>query len=131
MRTDVHASLLREIVARDGGAWFTCAGRSMSPTFELGARLRVVADRPRVGDVMLFEGADAMIVHRLIARLPAPGGWLLVHAGDAHPRTAGITRDAAVIGRVLATRRPGSAAFRVRAAARAVFYVARSIIPSA
>lgn len=121
MPPDLVHALLRELVARDHGAWITCGGASMRPTIAPGDRLRVVAcERARVGDVVLFEAGADVVAHRVLARVPAPGAAWIVHGGDASARATGFVREDRVIGRVLAARRVPPLRRRVAAAAAAL-----------
>jgi hypothetical protein len=73
----------------------------MEPTIPRGARVRVIPiDRIRIGDVILFQGGERLVLHRVLARL----GPLLVHAGDAGGAPSLIRRDR-VIARALTPRR--------------------------
>lgn len=120
--------LLRELAATPGGAWVTCAGRSMEPTLRLGQQVRVRAGRrARVGEVVLFETADrqSYVLHRLVWR--APGVPWFLHLGDAGspigPRFARVERIVGVA--ELPRRRPGprTVAAVARALARGAWRV--------
>ena len=117
----VRIELLRELVEKTGGAWVTCIGASMEPTILRGARLRVAATgRPRPGDVILFEAGSHLVTHRVLARIPGPGGPFLVHAGDAGAGTPALVRESRVIGRIQSRRRDIPLPTRLRAAGSAI-----------
>jgi hypothetical protein len=93
----------------------------MEPTIPRGTRLRVAeAGRPVPGDVILFQATSQLVTHRVLARLPGPGGTFLVHAGDAGTGTPALVRESRVIGRVQSRRRHIPVATRVRAAGYAI-----------
>lgn len=101
----LHSDLMRDLARTPGGAWVTCAGRSMEPTVALGERVRVVAcDRVRSGDVVLFEASRAWVLHRVV--LCVPGTDWFVHIGDAGSGDGpGLARRSRVLGRALLPRR--------------------------
>ncbi len=106
---------------RTGGAWVTCIGSSMEPTIPRGTRLRVSSTgRPRPGEVVLFEAGSQLITHRVLARIPAPGGAFLVHSGDAGAGTPALVREARVVGRVQTRRRAIPLVSQVLAAGSAI-----------
>ena len=91
---------LWEEAAQPEGAWVTVFGDSMLPTLAPGARVRVRAKPPRLGDVIAFATADGSrtVLHRVIAC--APGVPWIVQAGDCQRRHAdlGIIRREQLIG---------------------------------
>jgi hypothetical protein len=104
-----QVALLRTLLVVHGkGTWVVCGGSSMVPTFGPGARLRVVPGaEPHVGDVVLFEAGDAVVAHRVWARVPWGSDAWILHGGDAGWRGA-LARESSVLGRVLSPRRrPG------------------------
>jgi hypothetical protein len=104
-----RVALLREVLARQGSAWITCAGGSMEPTIPRGARLMVVPwpREARAGDVLLLDTPRAPVAHRILLRIPAPpwskAGAFLVHAGDAgrFGGGAGLIRERQVLGKIV------------------------------
>lgn len=77
--------------AQPEGAWITVVGDSMLPTLAPGTRVRVRArraQRPRIGDVVLFVTASGEhgVLHRVV--FCAPGFPWLVQSGD-NQREAG------------------------------------------
>jgi hypothetical protein len=98
--------LLRDLVAT-GGAWVTCAGRSMEPTIRLGDRVRIEpCARGRTGEVVLFEATRGHVLHRVVLALPGLP-WFL-HLGDAGSGDGpGLAHVSRVVGRArLPRRRP-------------------------
>lgn len=101
--------LVRELAARPGGTWVTCAGRSMEPTVKLGDRVRVRACRDvRAGDVVLFETADGRdhVLHRVVFKVP--GLPFFLHIGDGGSGDGpGLVHLERLVGRAdLPRRRP-------------------------
>lgn len=129
---DVAGELVRDLARTPGGAWVTCAGRSMEPTIRLGDRVRIIAcDRVRSGDVVLFEGGRGHVLHRVV--LCVPGTPWFVHIGDAGSGDGpGLARRSQVVGRALVPRqRPplpvwGAAIRRLGRAARRRLVQARA-----
>ncbi len=115
----LHASLLRQLAKLPGGAWVTCAGRSMEPTIPLGTRVRVVAcDRVWPGQVALFEALrGGYVLHRVV--FPVPGTGWFVHIGDASGAAPGVAHRARLIGRALVPARIPTASVWAAAIARA------------
>jgi hypothetical protein len=107
-REAAHDGLLRELAARPGGTWVTCAGRSMEPTIRRGERVRVEAcTRVRSGEVALFEALrGGYVLHRVVLAVPGTG-WF-VHVGDAGSGDGpGLAHVRQLVGRaVVARRRP-------------------------
>lgn len=57
-------------------------GRSMAPALDIGDRIAVTPGAPvALGDLVVIDGFDEFVVHRLIARVPTPGGSWFVHRG--------------------------------------------------
>jgi len=120
--------LLGDLLGRNGRARLVCGGTSMQPTVRCGEEMEVApAQGARPGEVVVLRTGAGLVTHRILCRLPAPGGALLVHAGDAQPRLCGFIREARVLARVVAPgpaarrRTPGRAAqiaFLLRAAVR-------------
>lgn len=106
MNPTQEIALLRTLlVARGQGTWVVCGGSSMVPTFGPGARLRVVpAAAPRVGDVVLLDAGDAVVTHRVLARVPWGSDAFLLHGGDGD-WGAGLGRQSSALGRVVSPRR--------------------------
>jgi hypothetical protein len=102
----LHDALLRELAARPGGAWVTCAGNSMEPTIRRGERVRVEAcTAVRSGEVALFAALrGGYVLHRVVLAVPGTG-WF-VHVGDAGsgdgPALAHVSR---LVGRAHVARR--------------------------
>lgn len=97
--------LVRDLARAPGGAWVTCAGRSMEPTLKLGDRVRIEAcDRIRGGDIVLFEASRAYVLHRVV--LTVPGTAWFVHIGDAGSGEGpGLAHRSRLVGRALLPRR--------------------------
>src|SRR5438067_4187643 len=87
--------LLRAL-AEHGQASVRLAGGSMAPTVAEGESVLVRRAEPSLGDVVVIQARDGLLIHRLVARLPG-GRW--VHLGDAPGALPGVCRD----GEVLAT----------------------------
>jgi hypothetical protein len=104
-RDALTRELVRDLASTPGGAWVTCAGRSMEPTLKLGDRLRIEAcDRIRGGDVVLFEASRAYVLHRVVLCLPGTA-WF-VHIGDAGSGEGpGLAHGSRVVGRAFLPRR--------------------------
>ena len=85
----VHAlatfALHRSIGAR---AWVEVSGSSMNPLIRTGDELEVEfgAERPRLGEIVVFWEHGRMVVHRLVQRHLTAGGEMLVTRGDASLR---------------------------------------------
>lgn len=83
------------------------AGGSMSPTLPDGTvvwvdyRLR----SPEPGDVVLLQGANSLIVHRLVHRTGTGDSSLVYHRGDLEGGI-GVATGSAVIGRIVAIMEP-------------------------
>jgi hypothetical protein len=94
------------VVKMRGEEWLRFQGRSMAPTLREGDLLRVrhvAADELAFGDIVVFKGADASVVHRLLGapRLRTP----LLTKGD---NAWGIDRPFALdrlVGKVCTVRR--------------------------
>lgn len=101
---EARGALLRDLVAA-GGTWITCAGRSMEPTIRLGERVRIEpCPRVRTGEVVLFEGARGLVLHRVVLTLPGMP-WFL-HIGDAGSGDGpGLAHAARIVGRARLPRR--------------------------
>ena len=92
----------------------------MVPTFDPGARLRVVpSGAPRVGDVALFAAGDSVVIHRVLARVAWGWGGVILHGGDAGSG-AGLVRQSSVLGRVLCPRRKPTLARRIAGVTHAI-----------
>jgi hypothetical protein len=105
-REVVHDALLRELAARPGGAWVTCAGASMEPTIRRGERVRVEAcTRVRSGEVALFAALrGGYVLHRVVFAVPGTG-WF-VHVGDAGSGDGpGLAHVSRLVGRAVVARR--------------------------
>jgi signal peptidase I len=102
----LHDALLRELAARPGGTWVTCAGRSMEPTIRRGERVRVEACATvRSGEVALFEALrGGYVLHRVVLAVPGTG-WF-VHIGDAGSGDGpGLAHVSRLVGRARVARR--------------------------
>lgn len=114
----VHDALLRELAARPGGTWVTCAGSSMEPTIRRGDRVRVEAcTRARAGDVVLLAArSGGHVLHRVVLAMPGTG-WF-AHTGDAGGEPA-LAHVSQLVGRAplprLTPRLPARAAAIARA----------------
>jgi hypothetical protein len=67
------------------------AGRSMTPTLDLGDRVQLRIGREfGTGDVVLFASDDpaTFVLHRVVLRVPA--ARYFIHAGDAARGTRGV-----------------------------------------
>lgn len=101
-------ALLRELAATTEGAEFTCNSGSMEPTIAVGEKVRVhavPASELRVGDVVVYEGADGIyMLHRIVLISPRRS-WFL-HIGDSlsgsGPRRAMVC---SIVGRTKHRRR--------------------------
>ena len=98
-------TLLPTVLSLRGEAWITVAGGSMSPTVQIGERVRIVpCTHAYPGDVVLFGGGDHLLLHRVLARLP---GGRFVHAGDCPGALPGLAHERNLVGRAtLAAWRP-------------------------
>lgn len=96
------AELLAE-AARAGEAELVARGASMGSALPDGARLRVESRRRyRAGDVLVFLNTTGQLVaHRMLGRMPGPGGWRFVMRGDRAPAADGLVPPARVIGRLV------------------------------
>ena len=98
----------------------------MIPTFGAGARLRVApAAAPRVGDVVLFAAGDAVVTHRVLARVPWGSDAWILHGGDSG-WGAGLARQSSVLGRVLSPHRRPTLARRLRGVTHAICDILRA-----
>jgi hypothetical protein len=98
----------------------------MAPTFGPGARLRVVPPAaPRAGDVVLLDAGDAVVTHRVLARVPWGCDAFILHGGDAG-QGAGLVRQSRVLGRVVSPRRRPTLMRRIVGAAHALRDILRS-----
>ncbi len=100
--------MLRELAQTSAGAVFTCDSGSMEPTILVGQSVRVRAmpeHALRVGDVVVYEGADGIYMMHRIALIAPSRVWFL-HIGDA-PTKEGPRRAlmSSVVGRVDRQRR--------------------------
>lgn len=134
-RTAVHDALLRDLAARPGGTWVTCAGNSMAPTIRCGERVRVEAcKRVRSGEVALFAALrGGYVLHRVVFAVPGTG-WF-VHIGDAGSGDGpGLAHVSRLVGRARVPRRLPSLpvwAAAVQRVARAAVRVTRRALPGA
>jgi Peptidase S24-like len=125
-RDGVHDALLRELAARPGGTWVTCAGSSMEPTIRRGERVRVEAcTRVRSGEVALFAALrGGHVLHRVVLAVPGTG-WF-VHIGDAGSGDGpGLAHLSRLVGRAVVPRRRPSLAMRAAAVQRVARAAAR------
>lgn len=102
----------REVVARrdqalrqlagEGRTAVVVAGRSMSPTFDIGDRVTVVpCPRPASGDIVMLQGKTGFVIHRVIAALGGRRlGWI-VHRGDRPTAMPMVAPRWRVVGRLL------------------------------
>jgi len=98
----------------------------MVPTFDPGARLRVIpSGAPRVGDVALFAAGDSVVIHRVLARVPWGSAGFILHGGDAGSG-AGFVRQSSVLGRVLCPRRKPTLVRQVAGVTHAIRDMLRS-----
>jgi hypothetical protein len=97
-----HATIafVRDALARGEQVEIRCSGSSMTPTLRDQDRVDVAADTaPALGDVVLIEDGDKLILHRLLARFEAAGrGPWIAHRGDQHWRTVGLAPASAILG---------------------------------
>jgi HEAT repeats len=112
--------LLRAL-AEHGHASVRLAGGSMAPTVAQGESVLVRRARPALGDVVVIQARDGLLVHRLVARLPG-GRW--VHLGDAAGALPGVCRDQEVVATAELPRRAPRRLSRLR---YALFAVARAL----
>jgi hypothetical protein len=116
--------LLRAL-AEHGHASVRLAGGSMAPTVAQGDSVLVRQARPELGDVVVIQAREGLIVHRLVARLPG-GRW--VHLGDADGALPGVCSDGEVLATAELPRRAPARWRRLRwmlvAVMRALFVVA-------
>ncbi|MCP4449596.1 MAG: hypothetical protein GY811_30330 [Myxococcales bacterium] len=105
---DERGAMLRELAETRAGAVFICNSGSMEPTVAVGQAVRVRAmpeHALRVGDVVVYEGADGIyMLHRIV--LISPDRTWFLHIGDA-PTRQGPRRAlvSAIVGRVDRQRR--------------------------
>ena len=79
-------AMLRELAKTTSGAEFTCNSGSMTPTIVVGEKVRIKAvaiAALQVGDVVVYEGRDGYMLHRIVWISPRRR-WFL-HIGDAEP----------------------------------------------
>jgi hypothetical protein len=125
-RDAVHDALLRELAARPGGTWVTCAGCSMEPTIRRGERVRIEAcTRVRSGEVALFAALrGGYVLHRVVLAVPGTG-WF-VHVGDAGSGDGpGLAHVSRLVGRAIVARRRPSLPVWAAAVQRAGLAAAR------
>ncbi len=93
-------AFVRDALARGEHVEIRCSGSSMTPTLRDDDRVDVAADAtPALGDVVLIEDGDKLILHRLLARFDAAGhGQWIAHRGDQHWRTVGLAPGSAILG---------------------------------
>jgi hypothetical protein len=77
---DALVPLLRDTLAREGRLRWQVEGRSMLPALPPGCtiEIRALDGEPRLGDLLVFAGRDALVVHRLVAKR----GSSLILQGD-------------------------------------------------
>jgi hypothetical protein len=106
-RAIARAGLLE--VYRDEGrtVWLEATGRSMEPLIPAGSQLQVeFGARPtRLGEIVLFRGADGAIAHRVVAWHAAGPERGLVAKGDGEPLADRPVSTDAVLGVVREVRR--------------------------
>lgn len=75
-RTEILGSAVELLVGPGGAANLPVVGDSMRPTLRDGQRIAVVraGSPPRPGELLVFRGADSLVVHRLLGRARFPDG---------------------------------------------------------
>lgn len=111
--------------------WVTLEGNSMKPTIPPGSRLRLCCQREEreVGAILAYRRENALIVHRLIARMDAalPSESRLICQGDGNPEPDAPIAPESVVGVIVAVRRPRLHERIRRMAGRALRYGRRRI----
>jgi hypothetical protein len=124
----LRADALRFVLAQGLPAVIEVSGRSMEPTIAKGAKVNVAAlaeaDGLEVGDVVLVEAGGGLLLHRVMAAFDDRGVRFIIHQGDAHDSTFGISARRYVLARMTgpagASGEPPTPG-RLDAAARALF----------
>jgi SAM-dependent methyltransferase len=82
-------------------------GASMEPSIRRSQNVRVRQERPpSSGDVVLIDGRDGFVVHRLVGWVWLPTGGRWIHRGDADDAGVGLAAPESILG--LVTTEPGS-----------------------
>ena len=100
----LRADALRFVLAQGLPAVIEVSGRSMEPTIAKGAKVNVAAlaeaDGLEVGDVVLVEAGGGLLLHRVMAAFDERGVRFIIHQGDAHDSTFGISARGDVLARM-------------------------------
>lgn len=104
MDLSMAADLRNGLASTSAGLQVRCGSASMHPTIGVGEQVRAHAvplAELKVGDVVVYEGAEGYMMHRIA--LFGPGRQWFLHAGDA-PSKMGARRALTerIIGRVKA-----------------------------
>ncbi|GAA1957383.1 S26 family signal peptidase [Kitasatospora viridis] len=105
-------ALLRTALAVRGRARVTVSGDSMLPALATGGRVTLVAapfDEVEVGDVIAFEQAGRVLVHRAVDRAERE----IRTAGDNHWFVDPVVTPASFLGKVPLPAGPGARTWRV------------------
>lgn len=102
-RPELLKPLLADLTAGGITSEIQVRGGSMRPTLADGDRVRLVpatATEVRVGDLIVWQGEDGPIMHRLVGWWPI-GGWRMLTMGDATWRLDPPAPPGRVIGKVV------------------------------
>lgn len=106
----IRSELLREWIEADGSAWLPLIGKSMTPVLPSGSRVlvvRVTANQIRCGDLLVYEGEESLICHRVLRWQMREEGYSFFTKGDAWETCGSWIYSNQVIGRVIGANRGG------------------------
>ncbi len=104
---DSARSLAAEILRSSGVLRLGVTGSSMLPTLFPGDIVTIVtaADKPRVGEIILFQRREQFVIHRIVRVTPSAGQTQVVTRGDCMNDDDIAIAPSEVLGRVAAVRR--------------------------
>jgi hypothetical protein len=101
----IVTEIVRERIGAGEPTWLPVHGRSMRPLLSWGTRILVArAARIRVGDLLAYECAGAIVCHRLLGQR----GHVLLTRADHRGAEAEWVTPAQVVGVVVALERAGA-----------------------